>query len=91
MTEQRSEPFPIKKIEEDNWEIDMEGSKVNVSTKEEAELLASIPVELFKTYSSTEGSPDIDRIKEISKVCNTYGITSSAIRKLKALLKAKDG
>ena len=85
---QRAKPFPIKKIEEDNWEIDMDGNQVNVSTKEEAELLASIPVELFKTYSS---SPDIDQIKEISKVCNTYGITSPAIRRLKALLKAKDG
>lgn len=85
-----SNPFPIKKIAEDNWEINMDGSKVNVSTEKEAELLASIPVEIFKTYSDTPGKPDKARIKEIVKVCDLYSMTSVAIRRLKTCLKDDD-
>lgn len=89
MVDERKDAFLIKKIGEDCWEVDMEGNKVNVATKGDAELTALIPVEINKTYSNTPGSPDISRVKKIVEVCDKYYINTFAIRRLKAWLKDK--
>lgn len=89
MVDERNDAFLIKKIGEDCWQVDMEGNKVNVATKGDAELIALIPVEINKTYCNTPGSPDISRVKKIVEVCDSYRLNNFAIRRLKAWLKDK--
>lgn len=83
----RENAFPIKKLGEDRWEVDMEGNKVHVASRADAELIALIPVEINKTCSNTDGSPDTNTVKKIIEVCHSYHINASAIRQLKAWLK----
>jgi hypothetical protein len=87
MVDERKDAFLIKKMGENSWEVDMEGNKVIVATKSDAELVALIPVEINKTYSNTPGNPDISIVKKIIEVCDIYRINTFAIRRLKALLK----
>ena len=84
MVEKQISTFPIKKLGEGCWEVDMEGNKVNVATRADAQLIALIPVEIDKTYTNTPGSADSNKVKKIVEVCKSYRINNSAIRQLRA-------
>jgi len=91
MANEIPKPFEVQKIDNDTWEIDMDGNRVSVSTQKEAELIASMPIEIHKGYDNTPGKPDMERVNRIVEICNSYGFTSMAIRRLQKWLRDKRG
>lgn len=78
--------FPFERVADNNWAVHMEGKLFYFATQQEAELVASIPLEIDKMYDNTPGTPDTDNIREIVRICRRDGITSFAIRRLQAWL-----
>ena len=84
MANEIPKPFEVQKIDDKTWEVNMDGNRVNVSTHEEAEMIAYMPIEIHKGYDDTPGRPDMGRVTKIVQICDTYGFNTMAIRRLKS-------
>jgi hypothetical protein len=88
MSRYREQPFHVSKGDRGGWVIDFEGTPICVRSRNNAMLLANLPVELYKATSKDQ-RPDLDRIEHILALCNEYQLDYSfvAVRQLRAWFK----
>lgn len=79
-------PFPIEPTSNGMFAVNLDGNIVNVQTRPEAELLASLSVEHSKMFTDIAGKPNEDRVRKIVQICKAYNYSSAAQRQLDSWL-----
>jgi hypothetical protein len=76
---------------EGRWLVYLGNRHVFVQTRNDAELIASLPVELAKFSSGRIGKSDIARARKIVKLCESYNLHTkvSAVRMLDAFIQER--
>lgn len=83
-------PFPFERIADGRFAVHLDGNVVTVQTKQEAELLASLSVELAKIFAGALRMPDPEHVRSILKVCGDYRYRSHGERHLRRWLAEQD-
>jgi hypothetical protein len=65
-------PFPFEQASKGKWVVHLEHGDVTVRTREDAELIALLPVELSKLDPGNPKRPDIADIALAQKVVKAY-------------------
>lgn len=84
--------LPIERTKDGLWAVEVPGEPLVVQHRTEAELLSYIPVEDAKMHWDGPGNADVQRIREIIRVANEYGLYSRMpiIRRFDAWLREHD-
>ena len=86
MSEPRPTPYPYRMDEDEAWIVHVDGKDFSVSSEEEAKLIASLPVEHWKTFPETPEEPDRQTVEKMVEVCKTRGVSSKCYRYLRKWL-----
>jgi hypothetical protein len=87
MSGYREQPFHVSKGDQDAWVVDFAGKPVFVDSRDDAILLAELPVQLYRAISK-DRRHDLDKIRRILGLCDEYHLGRFwAVRELKSRFK----
>ena len=82
--------FPVEQTADGRWTVLLDNYPVTVQTRDEADLLASLPMQYTKLFTDVKGGPDAELCRRMIEVGKRYSYSSFAFRRLESWLSEND-